>query len=286
MKTVQFSDRKKLQQLIKEASFTPTSIANAIGITYKTVYRWLNKNVTPHPLQSKAIDELFKEHVDITPVVYLRKRQFKKTPLYALRHNKRTRERFLLIMAYYLNTVSGNEMTLKETERVMNGQIVKGKTLRQHLEVINGYNAIKYMLEELRPGFRITEKYILTLHSMLMYNFNDKLPGKYKEQKEIPLKIKKFLSVINSADPDIIKKTASAYCNFDSIYPFADGNSKVNRLIMASVLLSYGFAPALITIADKQKNDAALEKAGYGNYKPVIQLVCQAILKGYDIVSI
>ncbi len=286
VKNSTFSDKKKLQKLITEAGFTPTKIANAIGITYKTVYRWLNKGIMPHPLQSRAIDELFKERVDITPVVYLKKRQFKKTPLYVLKHNKRTRERFLLAMAYYLSAVSASEMTLKETERIISGQIVKGKTLKQHLEVINHYNAIKYMLKELRPGFRITERYMLTLHSILMYNFSDKLPGRYKEQKEMPLKIKKFLSAVNNTGPEIIKNTSSAYCTFESIRPFAGGNLKAGRLIVTSRLLSYGFAPALITAADKQKHDTALEKAVYGNYKPITQLICQAILRGYDIISV
>ena len=32
----------------------------------------------------------------------------------------------------------------------------------------------------MRPGFRIDEGYVLKLHEAVMYNFNNKLPGRYR----------------------------------------------------------------------------------------------------------
>lgn len=299
MKKAIFSDKKKLERLIAEAGFTPTRLARTLDVTYKTVYRWLNKAVKPHPGISAAIDELFREHVDITPMVYAAKKQFGKDPLRVLKRDAKIREKFFLEMTYHSDAIEGSRMTKKETEQAIKGQVVRGKTLYEQLEAVNHNNAMIYMLECLKPGFKITKDYILKLHSIVMYNFNDKLPGKYRTgyvnltntekplpiAQEVPEKMKKLLSTINSPKPEIIKKVASTHYNFGTIHPFFDGNGRVGRLIMITQLLMKGFAPVIIRIDDRQKYYFALGKGDIGEFQPLIQLTCEAILKGYELIE-
>lgn len=55
-------------------------------------------------------------------------------------------------------------MTLKETEMAIEGEKVRGKELFEGLEAINHHNALLYMLEEIKPNYKIIEKFILKLH--------------------------------------------------------------------------------------------------------------------------
>ncbi|MBN1405152.1 MAG: Fic family protein [Candidatus Omnitrophica bacterium] len=297
MKKDVFSDKKKLDMLVAEAGFTPTALAKALEVTYKSVYRWLNKRVLPHPGQSRAIDELFREHIDITPMVYEAKKQFAKDPLRVLKSNKAIRDKLFLEITHNSDAIEGSRMTIKETEAAIKGEKVRGKTLYEHLEAINHSNALNYILECLKPGFKITQDYILKLHAIVMYNFNDKLPGKYRtgyvnltntekplpNAQEVPARMKKLILAINSPKPEIIKKTAATHYNFETIHPFFDGNGRVGRLIMITQLLMRGFAPAVIKVDDRYKYYAALSKADLGEYGPLIQLTCEAVLNGYGL---
>ncbi len=299
MKKEIFTHKEKLDRLIKEAGFTPTGLAKSLEVTYKTVYRWLNKDVRPQPRQAQYIDELFKEYIDIIPMVYRCKDLFTKEPISLLKKNYSIRDKFFLEMTYHSNAIEGSRMTLKETEAAIKGEEVRGKNIYEKLEAINHNNALLYMLETIKPDFKITEEYILKLHSIIMYNFNDKLPGKYRtgfvnltntdkilpNAQQVPLRMKNLIKFVNNYIPDVIKKTASVHYDFESIHPFFDGNGRVGRIIMISQLLSRGFAPALIRIEDRQKYYIALGKGDMGDFKGLIQLVCEAVIKGYEVLG-
>jgi Fic family protein len=299
MKKEIFTHKEKLEKLIGEADFTPTKLARSLEVSYKTVYRWLNKGVSPHPRQAQYIDELFKEHVDITPAVYLSRKELRQSPIKLLKENQAIREKFFLEMTYHSNAIEGSRMSLKDTQAAINGLAVKGKNLYEQFEAINHNNALLHMLEVIKPGFKITEDYILKLHSIVMYNFNDKLPGKYRtgfvnitntekplpNAQEVPIRMRKLMRTINIYKPDTIKKIAAVHYDFEAIHPFFDGNGRVGRLIMITQLLSQGFAPALIRIEDRHKYYMALGRADIGDFQSLIQLTGEAILTGYRLMS-
>jgi Fic family protein len=294
-----FTHKEKLEKLIKEADFTPTKLARSLEVSYKTVYRWLNKGVNPHPRQAQYIDELFKENVDIAPAVYQTKKNQKKDPIKLLKENQALRDKFFLETTYHSNAIEGSRMTLKETQAAIKGLAVEGKNLYEQFEAINHNNALLHMLEVVKPCFNITEDYVLKLHSIVMYNFNDKLPGKYRtgfvnitntekplpDAREVPIKMKKLLRDINIYKPDVIKKVSAVHYDFEAIHPFFDGNGRVGRLIMITQLLSQGLAPALIRIEDRHKYYMALGRGDMGDFHSLIQFTCEAILTGYKLLS-
>lgn len=61
---------------------------------------------------------------------------------------KSLEENFKLEWTYNSNAIEGNTLTLKETKVVLEGITIGGKTMREHLEVINHKEAIEF-LEEL-----------------------------------------------------------------------------------------------------------------------------------------
>jgi len=292
------SEREKLQALIREAGFSRSELARLIEVPYKTVYRWLDKKVHPHPFSSRRIDEFFKQHVDLMPVVERAKRDLG-DPLRLLKHHPEIRDRFFLQMTYHSNAIEGSRMTIKETEAAMAGRAVRGKEPFEIFEAVNHRNALREVMERIYPGFRIDEEYILKLHSIVMYNFKDKLPGRYRtghvnltntekplpSAQQVPLRMREFLREVNRYGDKPAAKIASDHYEFEAIHPFFDGNGRVGRLLMLTQLLSKGYPPALIRLDDRYAYYFALGKGDLGDFKNLVQMVCEAILQGYDLLK-
>ena len=290
------SDREKLEKILKLTGVSRSELARRLEVGYKTVYRWLDKGVTPHPAQSNDIDQLFKEYVDLREVV-LHLRKNVKDPIKILKTDREIKDKFLLEMTYHSNAIEGSRMSIEETEMAFEGKKVRGKELFEVLEAVNHKNALGFLLENIQPNFKIDEEYILKLHEIVMYNFNNRLPGKYRtgfvnltntekslpSAQEVPLKMGKLIKNINNYGKDPIGKIAQDHYEFEAIHPFFDGNGRVGRLIMITQLLSKGFAPAIIHIDDRHKYYMALGKADFGDYKNIVQMVCDSIIKGYEL---
>ena len=55
-----------------------------------------------------------------------------------------------------------------------------GREFFEVLEAVNHKNALEFILNSVHSHFRIDKHYILKLHEIVMYNFSNKLPGKYR----------------------------------------------------------------------------------------------------------
>lgn len=290
------SDKEKLEKILGETGVSRSELARRLEVSYKTVYRWLEKDIKPHFAQSRDIDQLFKEYVDLRSVVLGLKKKLK-DPLKILKTDKEIRYKFFIEMTYHSNAIEGSRMTKKETEMAFEGKKVKGKEMFEILEAVNHRNALQFLMENIRPNFKIDEKYILKLHEIVMYNFNDKLPGKYRtgfvnltnteiplpSWQEVPFRMGKLIKEINRYGNDPIGKIARDHYEFEATHPFFDGNGRIGRLIMITQLLSKGFPPALIRIEDRYKYYMALSKADAGDFRNIVQMTCDSIIKGYEL---
>jgi Fic family protein len=167
------------------------------------------------------------------------------------------------------------------------------------MEAVNHKNALEFLMEKIRPGFKIDEAFILRLHEIILYNFNNKLPGRYRTGsvnltntdrklvsfQEVPFKMKKLLREANRYGKDPLGKIAIDHHEFEIIHPFFDGNGRVGRLLMLAQFLTQGFAPALITLEDRYSYYMALGRADLGDYRNMVQMTAMGVLKGYELLS-
>ena len=72
---------------------------------------------------------------------------------------------------------------------------------------------------------------------------------------------------------------AIVHDQFDNIHPFQDGNGRVGRLLLNSILLKHGLSPVNIELKNRKEYYESLQAyEKEGNIRPTIEL----ILRSYD----
>jgi len=203
---------------------------------------------------------------------------------------------------YHTNGIEGNTMTLQETSFFLReGLTVKGKTLREHFEVINHGEAIDYLQDAIRER-DLSEGLIKDFHAMLFEGVKSWspglriVPGAYKVQDnhvltpsgeihyytpavQVPLEMEKLLEWLTVSLPTVhpIRLAADFHHRFVAIHPFQDGNGRVGRICMNFILMKAGYPPAIIRKEERLDYYLALEQADKGNNEPFFELILSEV---------
>lgn len=213
---------------------------------------------------------------------------------------KSIREKLLLEWTYNSNAIEGNTLTLMETKVVLEGITVGGKTLREHLEVINHKDAILYIEDIVRREEPFTEWQIKNVHRLVLKGINDDYAGNYRDQKVIiagtehipsePFLIKeqmeRFINWYNVEAKDLhpIERAAMVHIIFVGIHPFIDGNGRTSRLLLNLELMKNGFPQIVIKNDNRLKYYSALDKAHTsGDNKDFVEIVKEEVNKILDL---
>ena len=161
------------------------------------------------------------------------------------------------------NRIEGNSMTLRETDLVINqGLTIAGKSMREHLEVINHQEAIAYIKDLRQKNSFINEREVLSIHNLISRGIHPEGAGSYRKVPALiqgsshvppqPFLIAKEMEDFfiwyetNKSTIHPIVLAAEMHERLVTINPFIDGNGRTSRLIMNLILLQHGYLIANI----------------------------------------
>jgi Fic family protein len=88
-----------------------------------------------------------------------------------------------LELTYTSNAIEGNTLTAAETTLVIEqGVTVGGKPLKDHLEAIDHYEAIRYVRELAKQSVLLAEMDVRNLHRLVMRRSRPDIAGRYADQ--------------------------------------------------------------------------------------------------------
>jgi Fic family protein len=212
-------------------------------------------------------------------------------PKYTL---KSLREKLLLEWTYNTNAIEGNTLTMNETKVVLEGITVGGKTIREHLEVINHRDAIAYVEEIVQKGEPLTEWQIKNLHRLVLKGIIDDYAGVYRDQQVFiagakhtppaPYLIKEQMEqLIKWYDNEAqklhpVERGAMLHAIFVGIHPFIHGNGRTSRLLLNLELMKAGFPAVVIKVENRLAYYEALDKSHTSkDYSDFIQLIAKEV---------
>lgn len=195
--------------------------------------------------------------------------------------------------------IEGNTLSLNETKLILEeGITISGKSLREHLDVINQKEAISWIEDFIKNKTKIKEIDIIELHRLTLKGISNYWAGRYKtSQNRIlgsklkttpPYKVHSEMNnlvheVENNKKLNTIELSAYIHHELVRIHPFVDGNGRTARLLMNLILMRGGYPPIVIVNKERKRYFDVLEKAHFGNFKDFFNLIAKAVERSLNL---
>ena len=202
---------------------------------------------------------------------------------------KSLEESINLEWTYNSNGIEGNTLTLRETQVVLEGITVGGKSIKEHLEAINHEKAILYLSDLAKENNPITEWNIKGIHQLILKDIDNENAGRYRRENvtikgaihsppdylKVPELMEKLILNYKSWNEfHPIIQVALLHGELVKIHPFVDGNGRTSRLLMNLGLMNHGYHPVIIKKEERLNYYEALDKAHTTkNYTDFIKLI-------------
>jgi Fic family protein len=183
-------------------------------------------------------------------------------------------------LTYTSNAIEGNTLSAAETTLVIEqGITIGGKPLKDHLEALDHFGAMRYVRDLARETTPLSEGDVRNLHRLVMQRSNPEIAGRYADQgrfvvtdsgrlsfpspAEVPALMGDFARWLGlaSASPET---AFTAHRRLVEIHPFNDGNGRTARLLMNLVLIRGGYPPVAVRLEDRSAYIRALQDAQAG----------------------
>jgi Fic family protein len=185
-----------------------------------------------------------------------------------------------LEITYTSNAIEGNTLSPVETTLVIEqGVTIGGKPLKDHLEALDHYDAIRYVRELARDKAPLTESDVRNLHRLVVQRSRPDIAGRYADlarfvrtetgrhefpsPAEIPALMGDLAKWLATA-PNTPEASFTAHRRLVDIHPFNDGNGRSARLLMNLILIRGGYPPIAVRPADRAAYVRALQQSQAG----------------------
>lgn len=185
-----------------------------------------------------------------------------------------------LELTYTSNAIEGNTLTQIESNLVIEKGVTIGrKKLKDHLEAIDHYDAIRYVREVAQQKSPLSEFDVRNLHALVTRRSDSELAGRYAatgrsvntdagrrafpSPAELPAMMGDFSAWLGAA-PTTPETAFAAHRRLVDIHPFDDGNGRTARLLMNLILIRGGYPPIAVRPEDRLAYLQALQRAQAG----------------------
>lgn len=205
-------------------------------------------------------------------------------------------EKLIVEWTYNSNAIEGNTLTMLETKVVLDGITIGGKSIVEHLEIINHREAIFFIEDLIANKESISEWNVKNIHSLILKGIDDKNAGTYRAEnvvisgaKHIPPKhyevsylmqklITEYQNDWQNYHP--IVRATLLHGEFVKIHSFIDGNGRTSRLLLNFELIKNGYTPIIIKNENRAKYYDVLDMAHTTmNYEPFVKLVTELVIE-------
>lgn len=302
--------REKIKIIQKMSGLSQTEIARKIGVSFVSLNNWYNGKVKPRVQKEILLNELYLENTgqkNITEeylkekkaAINKRKKEHKNV-LEEIILNPDIKDEFILKLTYHSNSIEGSKLTENETGAVIfNNVALPNRSLVEQVAAKNHETALNYVFEYIFKKGKITEDFVLKIHSILMNGIISDA-GNYRRHAvrivgaevptanyiKIPNLMAELIKEINKREDDVLSHVSFVHSSFEQIHPFSDGNGRVGRMIMQAMLLKKCFPPAVIRQEKKYLYYAYLNRSQLkGDISQLDNFICDAVMGGFDIVE-
>ena len=302
-------DKLKIIQNI--SGLTQEKLAEKLGVSFATLNSWINGKSKPHRKTENNIDKLYsfltgQRDIPEDPLrakkqIIINKSKKYRNILKEILGNNDIYNQFLLSLTYHSNKIEGSTLTEDETRAVMFDNVsLPNKNIIEQLEVKNHQVALEYLLRSLlSASFKIDEAFILKLHSILMNGIKDdagsyrshgvRIVGTYiptANYLKVPKLMREIVKDINRKKSEIIAHAANIHSRFEQIHTFSDGNGRIGRLLIHTMLLKKNLPPAVIEQKKKRFYNSYLKRAQLKeDFIPLEDFLCDAVIAGFKILE-
>lgn len=191
------------------------------------------------------------------------------------------RRRYQMSWYYHENALEGIVLTEQELIQALEHQVVGDASLMSVLTIIRNHRAALEMIEQEARGrrVRLTVPFLVSLYETLIAGTNPSAKVKAIFRKEMPLHRTYFHDIAQPAKIEAelekalkftlsaefkefhpLKQAAHLHWSVMQVFPFADHNGKIARLLQSLYLIRAGYMPAIIHGVERQRYYESLKQ--------------------------
>lgn len=206
---------------------------------------------------------------------------------------EKLKKQLLIKQVYHSNAIEGNNLSLRETELILNGMVINERPLKDEIEARSLANATEYLYKLIDGREPITKRTILELHGLIMKEIPGINSGQFRKD-EVQIKgsnhkpphfndveehIDEMFQWMNrnshKYSPLVMASILHHWMTW--IHPFSDGNGRVSRLFLNFFLLQKGYPEIIIKISDRNYYYNSLIAGDKGDLTNLIELISDNI---------
>lgn len=209
------------------------------------------------------------------------------------------KKQLLISQVYHSNAIEGNNLSLRETELILNGMVINERPLKDEIEARSLANATDYLYKLIDGREPLTKRTVLELHGLIMKDIPNINSGQFRKEEvkikgsehtpphfnDVDLHIDELFQWMNRNShkyhPLIMGAVIHHWMTW--VHPFSDGNGRVARLFLNFYFLQKGYPEVIIKITDRDRYYNSLIDGDNGDVIQLVELLADNIRESINI---